>query len=61
MQNYSSYKLLMIDDSSSDNSIEYIRDTVKKYPRVNNRLMLLEGYQRVGALANKDYAIRNYC
>ena len=51
----------MIDDSSVDGSAQYIKKTVLNYPRVNNRLFLLENKQQIGALGNKDMAVRNYC
>ena len=41
-QNYTSFKIIMIDDNSTDDSIEFIQKTIKKYPKVNNRLLLLK-------------------
>ena len=32
-----------------------------KYPRLSNRLVLLKNSEHVGALGNKDYAVRYYC
>ena len=40
-QNYSNYKVVMSDDVSDDGSIEYIKQEITKYPRLNNRLLLL--------------------
>ena len=41
MQNFSSFKVVMIDDASTDDSIKYIKEKITNYPRVNNRLFLV--------------------
>ena len=60
-QNYSNYKVVMSDDVSDDGSIEYIKQEITKYPRLNNRLLLLRNSEHVGALGNKDYGVRHRC
>lgn len=42
-QNYSNYRVLMIDDVSTDNTSDVVFDLAKKYyPRFNNRLTIIK-------------------
>ena len=60
-QNYSNYRVYMMDDASKDQSVDYILNELPKYPYVNNRITIIKNSQRIGALANRDLASRNYC
>lgn len=41
-QNYSNYHVYMIDDVSTDRSVEVIMGMLRKYPRLNNRITILK-------------------
>ena len=41
-QNYSNYRVYLIDDGSLDNSTEYILELIRSYPRLNNRMTILQ-------------------
>lgn len=41
-QNYSNYIVYMIDDQSTDNSIEVILKELSLYPKLNNRMIILK-------------------
>ena len=41
-QNYSNYRVYMMDDFSSDNSTATILKEVPNYPRLNNRLWIIK-------------------
>ena len=60
-QNYSNYHVYMIDDASTDTSTTSILMSLPSYPRLNNRVTLIQNPQKIGALANRDSATRNYC
>lgn len=51
----------MIDDASKDLSVNYILDELPKYPYLNNRITIIKNSVRLGALANRDLTIRNFC
>ena len=60
-QNYSNYHVYMIDDVSTDRSVEVIMGMLRKYPRLNNRITILKNRQKIGALGNRDSTTRNHC
>ncbi len=51
----------MIDDVSTDDSVQAILTQLKNYPRLNNRLRIIKNAEKVGALGNRDSTTRNYC
>ena len=51
----------MIDDMSTDGSVGRLLENVRQYPRVNNRLVLVENVDHTGALGNRDLATRGIC
>lgn len=62
VQNYSNFKVIMIDDNSEDNSTQGIAQILKhNFPRFRERLMIVQNLDNVGALGNRDIAVRNYC
>lgn len=60
-QNYSNYRVLLIDDGSVDHSTEYLMEKLSSYPRLSNRVQILKNKKHMGLLASMDIAIRNYC
>jgi glycosyltransferase involved in cell wall biosynthesis len=60
-QNYSNYRVYMMDDFSSDNSTATILKEVPNYPRLNNRIWIIKNKERIGALGNRDSVTRNFC
>lgn len=60
-QNYSNYKVYMMDDFSSDDSTTKLLEKVSQYPRLNNRIWIIKNKQRFGALGNRDSVTRNFC
>ena len=41
-QNYSNYRVFMIDDFSNDNSIKVLLKQIVNFPRLNNRLTIIK-------------------
>lgn len=61
-QNYSNFKVFLVDDNSDDKSSEWILQQVaEKYHRLSNRMTIIQNTDTRGALANRDIVIRNYC
>lgn len=60
-QNYSNYRVFMIDDASSDNSTEVLLAELPQYPRLNNRIRIIRNPESIGALGNRDSTTRNHC
>lgn len=60
-QNYSNYHVYMMDDASTDNSSAAIIQELPKYPRLSNRLTLLQNKFPIGALGNRDSVTRKFC
>lgn len=51
----------MIDDMSKDNSVDRLLVNVRQFPRVNNRLIIMQNADHTGALGNRDLATRKIC
>lgn len=50
-----------MDDASTDNSSAAIIQELPKYPRLSNRLTLLQNKFPIGALGNRDSVTRKFC
>lgn len=57
-QNYSSYRIIIIDDASTDSTLSEIQKIVSNSPK-KNIVTLVHNETRQGALANHYYAIHN--
>ena len=60
-QNYTNYKLVIVDDASTDNTFAELTSNIKKDYFLNTRTTLIRNPRNNGALANKDMSIRNHC
>ena len=62
-QNYSNYKLIYIDDASTDGTVLSIKKylTNPEFEKLVSRTKILENSQRLYALANRNAGIRNHC
>ena len=61
MQNYTNYKVIIIDDASNDSSIEVYRKYLQFY-KINPRYYtLIVNEKRVTALPNHYFAVINHC
>lgn len=60
-QNYTNYSLVITDDASTDGTFDALVQVVKETPLLYGRTTLIHNLHQVGALANKDIMIRNYC
>jgi len=56
MQRYNNYRLIYIDDSSTDNTEKLVEEYIKK--QKNKNIKLIKNKQRIGALANIWHAIQ---
>ena len=60
-QNYTNYKLVIVDDASTDNTFAGLISEIEKNLFLNTRTFLIRNPKNVGALGNKDMSIRNHC
>ena len=51
-QQYDNYKVIIIDDASSDGTVKRIKDFLNKHNHFNDRFNLIENSERKGPLAN---------
>lgn len=61
MQNYTNYHVVIIDDASTDGSIEIYKKYLQFYRIDKKYYTLLSNQKKVGALANQYFAVKNYC
>jgi len=60
-QNYDNYHLYLINDASTDNSVDVIMDVMKDLPdELDGRFTLIESETNVGAVCNQVSAIREH-
>ena len=59
-QNYSNYRLF-IDDASTDDTYNVLKEKIQEFPRLQTRTTLIKNYQNIGALGNKYLTISNHC
>ena len=60
-QNYTNFRLFLIDDASTDDSYSVLKDKILEFPRLRARTTLVKNYQRIGALGNKFLTISKHC
>lgn len=60
--NYSNYKIIWIDDNSTDNSAYNVYKYLKnKNLRIKNRLKIIHNLQYMGIMANIHIYSQKYC
>jgi len=57
-QKYQNYRVIYIDDASTDGTCEFVREYVKKF-KMSERFCLIKNQHRLGSLANHYYAIHS--
>ncbi len=58
MQKYSNYRVIYIDDASSDNTLQCVKEFITKYD-ASKKITLINNPDRRGAMANFYYAIHS--
>jgi len=61
MQNYTNYKAIIMDDVSTDGSLELYKKYLAFYKIDKKRYVLIENKKRVGALANHYIGTLTQC
>ncbi len=59
-QDYTHYRVIYIDDESTDGTVRRVEDLVRLHKNKNN-FTLIRNAKRKGALANIHYAVHNLC
>lgn len=57
-QNYDNFKIVLVNDASTDKSEENIKDLLKEYP---NKIVYIKNENRLGAMYNHQNVMFNYC
>lgn len=60
-QNYSNYRLFMVDDASTDDTFNVIKKKVLELPRLRERTTFIRNHNNIRALANKYLTVSNHC
>lgn len=61
-QNYTNYKVILVDDNSDDDSAKQLYSylSTKEY-RLKNRIVIYRNLRRIGVLGNLYYYTRKFC
>jgi glycosyltransferase involved in cell wall biosynthesis len=59
-QNYTNYKIVIIDDASKDNTVELISDFIEENP-IPQPIYIIKNKKRRSAIPNIHHAITQYC
>lgn len=60
-QTFTNWECIIVNDSSTDNTLEVVKATIKKHPEIKSKFKLMNRTINVGALANIVYGINNGC
>lgn len=59
-QNYTNYRVVIIDDASNDGSAEVLKEAIKhKFPILESKLILIRQHQNVGSFKSKVLGARH--